>query len=174
MKNNVQKIEKTATEIALRYLSRRQITVFKLTERLRDKGFSSEEIDEAINKLIEWKYLDDHSYAIAYIKYKGDKYSKKKIMIELLKAGIDREQAITLLEEFYPGDREYHNCKQLAEKIWKEENSKWDRNNNNRQKNVTPKEIFLKKKVGEKLLLRGFPYSLVIEIATQISQRENF
>ena len=82
---------KTALSTALEFLSRRQMTVDQLYKRLERKGYTRDEIAEVINKLIEWKYLDDRNYAISYCKNKLDKYSGARIKMELLKVGIDKQ-----------------------------------------------------------------------------------
>lgn len=48
---------------ALRVLARRRITVARLRSHLERRGYSSGEINECLNRLQEWGYLDDRSYA---------------------------------------------------------------------------------------------------------------
>lgn len=175
MKNSKHDPGKTPLSSALTSLSRRPMTVFQLRQRLQEKGFSPQEIEDTVNRLIEWKYLDDRSYALAYIRSRGDRLSRKKISIELLRVGIDQDLAVKLLAEFYPEEQEYENCRQLARKLWSEEEIKWERKNQHNLKNRNiPKEILLKKRVGDKLLLRGYLVSTVKSVLTQIALREDF
>ena len=51
--------EKTALVTAVDYLARQAHSEKKLREKLQRKGFPQEEIDAAIERLIERKYLDD-------------------------------------------------------------------------------------------------------------------
>ena len=51
--------EKTALVTAVDYLARQAHSEKKLREKLPRKGFPQEEIDAAIERLIERKYLDD-------------------------------------------------------------------------------------------------------------------
>lgn len=174
MQNSFQDSEKKALNEALKCLSRRQMTVFKLRKRLEEKGFSQKEIEQTINRLLEWKYLDDRSYTVAYIKGRIDKFSKKKTMMGLLGAGIEKELTIKLVDEFYTEDIEYENCMRLAKKFWSEEVSKWERkySHNPKLKSV-PKKILIKKKAGDKLLLRGFLLRTVKAVLTDIAERED-
>jgi regulatory protein len=146
-----------------------------MKQRLQEKGFSPKDIDETIKRLLGWRYLDDRAYAISYIKSKEDRLSKKKIWIELLRAGIAKELATAVLEEFYSEEKENYNCIQLARKLWHEEDRKWERKYKYSFKNKNiPKEVLIKKKVGDKLLLRGFLVSTVKSVLGRISEGEDF
>lgn len=160
--------------MALKFLSRKQMTVSQLEKRLEEKEFSHEEIKETIVRLEEWKYLDDSSYAVSYIKSRREKYSKRRTMVELVKAGIDKELAIVLLEKSYTEDNEYQNCLRLGRKIWEDECGKWERKlkDSLKYQNI-PRDVILKKKVGDKLLMRGFPLSTVKNILADELQRED-
>ena len=174
-RNKIRGSEKSALDTALSILSRRQITVFKLRQKLLDKGFSAQDVEETTRKLISWKYLDDVSYAQAYLKSKKDKLSKKKLLYGLIQAGLEKELSWSLLEEIYPTEQETENCLQIARKFWDEEEHKWERKlERNPEKSVLPKELFLKKKVGDKLITRGYPISAVKMVLRQVSQREDF
>lgn len=53
----------SAMDEALRALSRRRMSVAKLRSHLQRKRYPAEEIEECLNRLEEWGYLDDLSYA---------------------------------------------------------------------------------------------------------------
>ncbi|MGI6449432.1 MAG: regulatory protein RecX [Desulfitobacteriia bacterium] len=174
MKNNLPASGESALSTALQALSRRQLTVFQLQKRLQDKGFSPEAIAEAVSRLTEWKYLDDQGYARAYINSKKEKYSPKRIKIELLKAGIDEDTASGLLADYYPEKQEYENCKILAEKFWNDEDAKWERKHRHDPQDMySIKEAMIRKKVGDRLLKRGFLFSTVRAVLNRI-EREDF
>lgn len=175
MKNKIRNSEKSALGTALNILSRRQITVYKLKQKLLEKGYSAQDIEEAAGKLISWKYLDDLSFAQAYVKSKKDKLSKKKLLYGLIQAGVEKELSQTLLEEIYPADQEADNCLLIARKFWDEEELKWGRKReDNLEKPLLPKEIFLRKRVGDKLLTKGYPISTIKTVLRQVSRREDF
>jgi len=127
MNNSSRHSEHSALHTAMKYLSQRQMTVYKLNKKLMDKGFSPEEIEETIKRLLEWKYIDDRGYAISYIKYRREKVTKKKLAFMLYNEGIDKEITHSLLDELYSEDQEFDNCLKLGQKLWDEEYKKWDR-----------------------------------------------
>ncbi len=155
--------------VALNFLSRSKITASMLKKKMENKGcFESEEIENTINRLLEWKYLDDRSYALSFIKNKKEKSSRKKILYELMKAGIDQQLTKELIEEYYSEEAEHENCLSLAYKLWHEEYTRWENKYrfNPKYMNIAP-EVFIRKRVGEKLLLRHYPYSTVISVLTE-------
>ncbi len=161
--------------MALNFLSRRQMTVWQLEKKLQEKGFSQEDIRETVNKLIQWKYLDDENYALSYIKSKRDKISKKKMVFGLRQAGIDQELTHKLLDETYGEDKEHQNCFRQALKLWEAERMKWEKRykDSPRYQNI-PQNIFIQKRVGDKLLMRGFPLSIVKSVLADVFAEKTF
>ena len=140
-----------------------------------EKGFSEEEIVEAINKLSEWKYLDDYSYATAYVKAKSQKYSKKKIFYGLLNQGVDKELIIRALEDIYSEEREFFNCLNLAIKIWNAEQRKWNGKLESKLKSKhISREMLLRKRLADKLLAKGFSPNTVKSVLLKIFAEEEF
>lgn len=166
------KLTKTAMSTALTYLSRRQMTTFQLKKKLEQKGFTPDEMVEVLNKLENWKYIDDRSYAVSYCKNKRDKYSRSRIKMELLKAGIDNHIIFSVLEELYFNDREYNNCLDLGQRFYVIELEKWEKRFKNTSK--YPFDIYIKKKIGDKLLQKGYPLDIVKNVLAEIMSRENF
>jgi len=163
--------EENALGTALKYLSRKQMTVFQLARRLEEKGFSVDDSREALSKLSEWKYLDDHHYALAYCKEKGKKLSRARIRRDLGRAGIEKQLILTALEEAYPEEKEYQNCLELGQKMWQIHLEKWEKKKYVKYNNI-PKEIILKKRVGEKLVQRGYPFDTIGKVLAEIIERE--
>lgn len=161
---------------ALNILSKRNITTVKLRQKMVKKGFPEEEITETVNKLIEWKYLDDYSYAVSYVKAKNQKYSRSKIFYELLNLGIAKDLVTDVLEDFYNEEREYTNCLELAYKIWNAEGEKWKEKY---QKNrfgyrFYSRRTYLEKKLADKLLAKGFPPNIVRSVLSRVLIEEDF
>ena len=83
----------------LRLLARRELSVEGVRARLKDRGFSPEDIDAAIARLLESGALDDRRVAEAYartaatIKGRG----RLRVMRELLQLGIRQELAAEAL-----------------------------------------------------------------------------
>lgn len=77
-------VSKKAFNYAIRLLSRRDYSKFKLIQKFKEKGFPPEIHDEIIDKLIEMKYLNEDEYKLARIKgfiRKG--YSSDSIVLKL-------------------------------------------------------------------------------------------
>jgi len=172
MKNNNGSQNKVMST-ALNLLGRKQMTVCQLAKRLKEKGFPHEEIDEAVQKLTEWKYLDDHHYALTLIRSKSRKYSKRKTASELVKAGIEKDFALQLLETNYSEDQEVNNCLRQVRLLWDNELVKWEKKYKNTPKyqNI-PREVFLKKRIADKLVMKGFS-TAVIKKAFSIALQSN-
>ncbi len=80
---------------ALDFLSRRPYSEKELARKLREKDFSDEAIENAVERLKELSLLDDEKYAEMLCEhlYNNKHYGEKRIMQELLFRGIDRETA---------------------------------------------------------------------------------
>ena len=76
---------------ALSLLNTRFKTKHEIKTYLKEKGFDEFVIDETIEKLIEYKYINDEHYAEAYINSNKVKKSKKVIELELLKKGVSQK-----------------------------------------------------------------------------------
>ena len=89
-------------EYALYLLSRKPRTVKEMEIALKKRGVGEEQIEEIIEKLKDWRYLDDKSYAEEFVKFKMKKlYGPSYIRSELLKKGVKREIIDEAIEEFF-------------------------------------------------------------------------
>jgi regulatory protein len=95
--------ERTAYIDALHLLGRRELSVQQLRERLLDREHAPEDVDRAIDLLIENKALDDARVAGAYVrtalKVKGR--GRLRIQRELQVMGIAKEVAAEALAEAF-------------------------------------------------------------------------
>ncbi|MBQ9936099.1 MAG: regulatory protein RecX [Lachnospiraceae bacterium] len=80
----------SAFDKAVNLLTFKSRTTQEIIKRLNEKGYSSEEIDEAVEKLSYYGYLNDQNYTISYIMDNAAKKGKKLISIELEQKGIDK------------------------------------------------------------------------------------
>ena len=87
----------SAFDKAVNLLAFKGRTTQEIIKRLNEKGYSSEEIEEAVEKLSYYGYLNDQSYTISYIMDNASKKGKKLISIELEQKGIDKN----ILDEVY-------------------------------------------------------------------------
>ncbi|NLM20999.1 MAG: hypothetical protein GX207_04540 [Peptococcaceae bacterium] len=166
---------RTCLRAALNLLSKRPMTTCTIRKRLKAKGYAAEEIEAAIDRLIEWKYLDDHSFAVSLIKSKSKKQSRKKVYYDLIRAGIDQELADSLLVRYYPDQLELENCLVLAHKLLPLERQKWQRKvHKSTVLQEKEPEIIIYQKLRAKLLLKGYSLSTVHSALAQVFERENY
>ena len=86
---------------ALKLISFKDRTEKELKDRLSEKGYEENEIEETVEFLKEYKYLDDEKYAkslcIDCVNIK--KWGKSRIFSELMRRGIPREIADAAVAE---------------------------------------------------------------------------
>ncbi|MDE6024590.1 MAG: recombination regulator RecX [Lachnospiraceae bacterium] len=81
----------SAFDTAVYYLTFKDRTKKELADKLTDKGYSSADIDNAINRLELYGYINDENYALSYIKGNMKRKGVKLMAMELERKGIDRE-----------------------------------------------------------------------------------
>lgn len=79
------KPKKSAVQFMVEELTKRDYSARQLTEKLRSKGYSGEETESAIEKALEWGYLDDRRVAKNFWRfhYEGRQYSVSRIIQKL-------------------------------------------------------------------------------------------
>jgi regulatory protein len=79
-----------AVEAAFRHLSRRDRTVSEMRRHLDDKGFTPDEIEQAIEELLSQSYLDDARYARVFAEDRRalDGWGPDRIARRLAQAGV--------------------------------------------------------------------------------------
>lgn len=77
-----------ALDKAVKYISSTLKTTRQIREYLKKKEYSPQTIDYVIDKLIEYKYLDDEAYAKAFIATYSSKYGKMKLISALKSKGV--------------------------------------------------------------------------------------
>ena len=76
---------------ALRIIERIYKTEKELRDKLKEKNYSDNAIELSVEFLKEYNYLNDDTYAKAYIKEHASSKGSSKIKYELLKKGIDKD-----------------------------------------------------------------------------------
>ena len=80
-----------AFDKAAGYLAVLPRTEKEIHEYLKKKEYSQSEIDDAIEKLREYRYLDDTSYAVSFIRQAADRgWGRNKIDRSLMEKGVSR------------------------------------------------------------------------------------
>lgn len=89
----------SAFERAVGYLSLSPRARKEIDKYLRDKGYEREVINETLEKLDNYHYIDDYGYAQSYIKSKSKKYGSFRLAAELKKKGIAQSIIDELLDD---------------------------------------------------------------------------
>lgn len=151
---------------AYNILSRRVHSVKELQNKLRNKKYDPELINEIINHLISLNLLNDFKFAADFIeeKVKLSAWGKSRLKVELMKRGVSQEIISKLLDENLSEDTQYENAVKLAEKKLKILN--------NRQTD----KVILVRKLYTFLQSKGYNYSIskqAVESIFKISFEED-
>lgn len=84
-------LPKRAKLRSMNLLKAKEYTENQLRDKLKQGGYPKEVIDEAVQYVKSYHYVDDDRYAAAYIEYQIDKRSRQRIVQDLMKKGISRE-----------------------------------------------------------------------------------
>jgi regulatory protein len=98
----------SAYEKAVRLLSMRMHTSYELKKKLKQKGFSDDNIRVALEKLTAEGYLNDGSTAESYLNslINHKTFGYYGIKAKMMQKGIDVRVIDILLEENFPPDKE--------------------------------------------------------------------
>ena len=94
--------------LALQILTRRSHSEYELRQKLYQKSYAGTEVDQVVNRLLTYGYLNDTAFATAlFSKYLGmGKYSLNNIICKLKKCGLPEVIIKTVIRE-YDGEEEY-------------------------------------------------------------------
>lgn len=90
---------------ALKILTKMDKTEQELESALNRAGFSKEAVEDALDYVRSFGYLDDADYARKYVEYNKDRKSMQRIRFELMRKGIDKNLA----------DEAIDNCEEVDE-----------------------------------------------------------
>ncbi|MBP3622211.1 MAG: regulatory protein RecX [Lachnospiraceae bacterium] len=97
---NNSKVRYSAFDTALYYITFKDRTKKEISTKLKEKGYSDLDIEEAILKLKEYGYINEENYAFSYIKSNITKKGSKLISMELMNKGVSNEIIREQLLEF--------------------------------------------------------------------------
>ncbi len=80
-----------AKNLSLKLLNRYDKTQKEMRKYLVEKSVKSDVIDDVINYLVEYNFINDKRYARNYINRNISKYGEKKIFFDLVLKGLDGE-----------------------------------------------------------------------------------
>ena len=101
---------------AMNLLQKKDYTTRQLKDKLEEGLYPKELVDEAIEYVSSYKYLDDERYARDYINYHMSTRSKNRIVQDLVTKGISKDMLMPIMEELYDeesGDVELDQVKAL-------------------------------------------------------------
>ena len=116
MMNNKNDIRIRAKKRALHLLERMDRTEHQLREKLRELDYPEEVVEEAIEYVKSFHYLDDERYAETFTRYKKEGLSRQQIKQKLMQKGVSRDIIENALEEEYDVDESVHIRKILEKK----------------------------------------------------------
>lgn len=90
-----------AKKKAISLLTVQDRTESQLRKKLLEQGYEDAVVDEAINYVKGYKYIDDERYAKNYIHYRMQQKSRQQLRIELVKKGVSEDVILVALQEEY-------------------------------------------------------------------------
>lgn len=139
----------------LTILSRGLKSEKQLRIKMTDKGYDSEQIDKAIEKLAKLGYINDEYYCDCLVntRVNGSKYGKRRIAQELYEKGVDKEITEDRLKEI-SDEEEFERAYELGIKKLKS-----IKDEDTRKKSS---------KLSNYLVYRGFDYDTVKKVVVKI------
>lgn len=95
---------KRAVKRAMHLLERQEKTEYQLREKLLLNSYPQEAIEDAIDYVKRYRYLDDERYARTFILFHQEKRSRARLKTDLYKRGISSETIEAALEEVFSSD----------------------------------------------------------------------
>ncbi len=143
---------------SLRILARREHSKSELIQKLKQRGFSEQNIDKVISILEQDNFINDERFAELYFRsnFEIKKKSPKKIAYELSKKGVDNSFITNNLNEINEDDI-YNNALQIALKKIRTINTK-----------DTEKLLY---SVRNHLLYKAFDMEIVNRVLTELKER---
>ena len=168
------KPRKSAREVAVDCLSRRALTHYELETRLLEKGYESLEVNEVLEKMEEFGYLNDQELALTVSQNRLKRYSRRRVLQDLQNRGLVPQVIEQALTSTYSSDAEFQQCLTLAKRWWVQEDKRWEQKiHEKHSKRSVPRELWLQQKVAQKLVQRGYPSDTVRNVLYQIQTINN-
>lgn len=108
-------VGKRAKKRALHLLERMDRTEQQLREKLIASEYPQRCVDDAINYVKSFHYLDDVRYAENYTRYSKEKLSRQQIKQKLMSKGVSKEIILKAVEDEYDAEESVH-IRRLLEK----------------------------------------------------------
>ncbi len=122
-------------KFAMKLIGLRRRSVFEVAERLKEKGLEEKIIEEILEELKRYEYLDDKQFAESYINDRMNFNPRGKLLIkkELREKGVPENIIEEKTEELISGEKEIESARKLAEKKLRITGDKGDKNKTNQK-----------------------------------------
>ncbi len=103
---------------AFKYAAGKNKTEFMIAHNLRQKGFTKDETEAALNYLKEYNVMDDMEFCKSFIRIHTERKAsgKMKIMSELMRKGVARDIAQKAIEIYFPEENQLDMALKTANK----------------------------------------------------------
>ncbi len=98
-------LPKRAKLRSMNLLKGREYTEYQIREKLKQGLYPEEAIDEAVEYVKSYRYIDDRRYTKDYIVYYSESRSRGRIEQDLLRRGIGKELIRAVYEEDLGGEK---------------------------------------------------------------------
>lgn len=115
-KNRMEDALKQAKLKALSLLNYMDRTEVGLRQKLKEKSYSEEVIEQTLDYVKSFGYINDISYAERYILNKQNSKSRQEIYMALAQKGISKEDIEQAMEQSYEAEVEIEAIRRLCEK----------------------------------------------------------
>ena len=161
--------KKSAFDMAVGKLNYRMRTEKEIRTALIGAEYEMPEIDETIEKLIEYGYINDENYIREFFKYsKGRNLSDKRILSELELKGINAALSREVIEDFRDSEEFQSDWEdaslalKIAEKMRKEQMALGK-----------PIDRAFQAKVGRRLASLGYSQSICFDAIRKVSEKND-
>ena len=152
-------LPKRAKKRSLMLLEKKDYTEMELRRKLQDGEYPQKAIDEAIDYVKSFRYIDDERYCRAYINCYASKWSKQQITMKLLTKGIDKRLANAVYDELLQEGQLVCNEEELIREIL-------------RKKHYNPQSADSKQrqKLYQHLLYKGFSMEQIKQVLGEYTE----
>ena len=103
---------------AIKYIGSSLKSIKQLKDYLKKKEYPEDVIEFVIEKLCEYKYLDDYNFAKSFVLTYSNKYGRLKLMSQLRMKGVDEN----IIDDVFNENKVETNIENIARKYLKNKN----------------------------------------------------
>ena len=152
-------LAKRCKKRAMNLLIKGDMTEIKLRTKLADGKYADDIIDQAIDYVKSYHYIDDRRYAMSFISMKASIDSKNTIKRKLIEKGVSKDIIDSCIEEYYVEDELNRNCERdLIERLILK-----------KCKNLSGLEYSDRQKLIASIMRKGFSYYDVEAVLSELS-----